>query len=87
MTTVLLSCALFQCVEHQRNILLARRPVHKCRADGGFSGEEGGCEQDPSIILERLKEMVTLRCMRAAQGETDDIETQAEPIQCSCFSA
>ena len=48
---ILLSCALFQCVENKRYILLARRPVDECRADGGFSGEEGGRQQDPSISI------------------------------------
>ncbi len=66
--------ALFQRVENKRDILFARRPVDKCRADGGFSGEEGGGEQDPSILFERLEEVVALRCIRAAQGKTDGME-------------
>ncbi len=69
------ACALFQCVENKRYILLSRRPIDKCRADSGFSGKEGGREQYPSILFECLKEMVTPRCIRAAQGETDNIET------------
>ncbi len=69
------ACALFQCLENKRYILLARRPVDECRADGGFSSEEGGREQYPSILLERLEELVTLSCIGTTQGETDDIET------------
>ena len=71
----MLSHAPFQRLKNKRNIPLARRPVDKGRADGGFSGEEGGGEQDSSILFERLEEVVTLRRVRAALGETDDIET------------
>ncbi len=64
------TCALFQCIENKRYILLSRRPVDKCRANSGFSGEEGGREQYPSILFERLEEMVTLLCTGTTQGET-----------------
>ena len=37
----LLTCALFQSVEYKWDVLLARRPVNKGGAHGGFSGEEG----------------------------------------------